>query len=80
MAAFLAWFNAPPADLDGLVRAGLAHLWFVTLHPLEDGNGRITRTITDLALAQDERSGLRFASLRRGIGRRGRASPRAVER
>ena len=63
LTAFLSWFNNPPEGLDGLVRAGLAHLWFVTLHPLEDGNGRLTRTLTDLALAQDERSGLRFYSL-----------------
>ncbi|MGH7869931.1 MAG: Fic family protein, partial [Candidatus Dormibacteraceae bacterium] len=59
---FLAWFNAPP-PLDGLLRAGLAHLWFVTIHPFEDGNGRITRTITDLALAQDEQKPLRYFSL-----------------
>ena len=63
---FLDWFNAPPAELDemdGLVRAGLAHLWFVTLHPFEDGNGRLARAITDMALAQDERQPTRFFSL-----------------
>jgi Fic family protein len=60
---FLAWFNAPPAGLDGLVRAGLAHLWLVTLHPFEDGNGRLARAVTDLALSQDERQPLRFFSL-----------------
>lgn len=60
---FLAWFNAPPADLDGLVRAGLAHLWFVTLHPFEDGNGRLARAITDMALSQDEHQPMRFFSL-----------------
>jgi Fic family protein len=63
MKAFLGWFNRPPAGLDGLIRAGLAHLWFVTIHPFEDGNGRIARTITDLALAQDEASPYRFYSL-----------------
>lgn len=63
MAEFLGWFNDPPQGLDGLLRAGLAHLWFVTIHPLADGNGRITRTITDLALAQDEQSPNRFYSL-----------------
>lgn len=63
MEAFLSWFNNPPPGLDGLIRAGIAHLWFITIHPLEDGNGRIARTITDLALAQDEQSGLRFFSL-----------------
>ncbi len=60
---FLAWFNAPPTDLDGLVRAGLAHLWFVTLHPFEDGNGRLARAITDMALSQDEGQPMRFFSL-----------------
>lgn len=60
---FLHWFNAPPGELDGLVRAGLAHLWFVTLHPFEDGNGRLARAITDMALAQDERQPKRFFSL-----------------
>ena len=48
---FLAWFNGDASnsatDLDGLIRAGLAHLWFVTLHPFEDGNGRLARAITD---------------------------------
>jgi Fic family protein len=51
--AFLAWVASPPAQLDGLVRAGLAHLWFLTLHPYEDGNGRLARAITDRLLAQD---------------------------
>jgi Fic family protein len=60
---FLSWFNAPPAGLDGLTRAGLAHLWFVTLHPFEDGNGRLARAITDMALAQDERQPMRLFSL-----------------
>jgi Fic family protein len=60
---FLVWFNAPPPDLDGLIRAGLAHLWFVTLHPFEDGNGRLARAITDMALSQDERQPMRFFSL-----------------
>lgn len=63
LAHFLAWFNSSPADLDGLVRAGLAHLWFVTLHPFEDGNGRLARAITDMALSQDERQPMRLFSL-----------------
>ena len=46
------WFNAPPEDLDGLIRAGLSHLWFVTLHPYDDGNGRLARALSDRALAQ----------------------------
>ncbi|WP_296754692.1 Fic family protein [Thiobacillus sp.] len=63
MERFLSWFNAPPADLDGLIRAGVAHVWFVTLHPFEDGNGRLARAITDMALSQDERQPMRFFSL-----------------
>lgn len=60
---FLKWFGAPPAGMDGLLRAGLAHLWFVTLHPFEDGNGRLTRAITDMAIAQDEHQPMRVFSL-----------------
>lgn len=60
---FLGWLNAPPTGLDGLIRAGLAHVWFVTLHPFEDGNGRLARAITDMALSQDERQPMRFFSL-----------------
>lgn len=63
MERFLSWFNAPPADLDGLIRAGVAHVWFVTLRPFEDGNGRLARAITDMALSQDERQPMRFFSL-----------------
>ncbi len=62
--AFLDWFNQPPQPtLNGLLRAGLAHLWFITLHPMLDGNGRLARTLTDLALSQDERLSRRFYSI-----------------
>ncbi len=60
---FLAWFAAPPSDLDGLLRAGLAHLWFELIHPFEDGNGRVGRALMDMALAQDEKRSLRLFSL-----------------
>lgn len=50
---FITWFNDCKGTMDGLVRAGLTHLWFVTLHPFDDGNGRISRALTDLALAQE---------------------------
>jgi Fic family protein len=60
---FLAWFASPPPGLDGLIRSGLAHLWFVSLHPFEDGNGRLARAISDMALAQDERQPMRAFSL-----------------
>jgi len=63
MEAFLAWFNRPPEGLNGLLRAGLAHLWFITVHPMADGNGRLARTITDLALSQDEKLPRRFYAL-----------------
>ena len=62
MQAFLAWFNRR-GEPEGLLRAGLAHLWFVTIHPFEDGNGRIARAIADQALAQSEVSGQRFYSV-----------------
>jgi Fic family protein len=63
MSLFLAWFNDPPAGLDGLLRAGVAHAWFEVLHPFEDGNGRVGRALLDMALAQDERSPIRLYSL-----------------
>ena len=50
---FLVWFNDRDQPGDGLVRAGIAHLWFVTVHPFDDGNGRIARALSDLALAQE---------------------------
>jgi len=62
MEGFLAWFNGKPTA-EGLLRAGLAHLWFVTIHPFEDGNGRIARAIADQALAQSENVGQRFYSV-----------------
>jgi len=68
MAAFLEWFNGPP-PLDGIVTAALAHLWFVTIHPFDDGNGRIARTLADMALARSERSSIRFYSLSSQIRR-----------
>ena len=63
LSAFLRWYASPPRGLDGLLRAGVAHLWFLTLHPFEDGNGRIARALTDMALAQDERAAVRTWSL-----------------
>lgn len=64
---FLEWFNQPPAGLDDLIRAGIAHLWLITLHPFDDGNGRLTRAVTDRALAQAERHSVRFYSLSAAI-------------
>lgn len=69
LGAFLAWFEASRSDtdLDPLLRAGIAHFWFVTLHPFDDGNGRLTRAITDLALAQAEQQALRFYAMSASI-------------
>ncbi len=63
MENFLAWFNAPPAGLDGVLRAGLAHAWFELVHPFEDGNGRVGRALLDRALAQDEGRAARLYSM-----------------
>ena len=62
MQAFLAWFNAP-CSIDPVLVAAIAHLWFVTIHPFEDGNGRIARAIADMALARSEGSPQRFYSM-----------------
>lgn len=62
MEAFLDWFNQPPTS-DPVVKAAQAHLWFVTIHPFDDGNGRIARAIADMALARSEGSPQRFYSM-----------------
>jgi Fic family protein len=67
LAALIAWFNNPPAGLDGLVRAALVHLWFETIHPFEDGNGRLGRALIDLALAQDLGASARLFSMSQQI-------------
>ncbi|WP_045220665.1 Fic family protein [Desulfonatronum thioautotrophicum] len=63
MTDFLAWWSESKPTMDGLIRAGLAHLRFVTIHPFDDGNGRLARTLTDMALAQDENRPYRHYSL-----------------
>lgn len=60
---FLGWWDSSRGRMDGLVRAGVAHFWFVTIHPFEDGNGRVARAIADMALAQDEGTGCRLYSM-----------------
>ena len=62
MRAFLKWFNKP-ADMDEVLKAGLAHFWFVTIHPFDDGNGRMARAIADMVLARSENSPQRFYSM-----------------
>jgi Fic family protein len=62
MGKFLSWFNSK-SDLDPVIKAAVAHLWFVTLHPFDDGNGRIARAITDMLLAKADESAQRFYSM-----------------
>nr|WP_315149810.1 Fic family protein [uncultured Flavobacterium sp.] len=62
MKAFLTWFNTYQ-DIDPVLKAAFAHLWFVTIHPFEDGNGRITRALTDMQLARADQSKQRFYSM-----------------
>ena len=66
MDRFLSWFDQP-GDIDPLLVAGLAHLWFVTIHPVDDGNGRIARAIANVALARSEQTGQRFYSMSKQI-------------
>ncbi|MCP4103278.1 MAG: Fic family protein [Lentisphaerae bacterium] len=61
MTQFINWFNNSKVDL--VIKAAIAHLWFVTIHPFEDGNGRITRALTDMLLAQSDNSNQRFYSM-----------------
>jgi len=68
MTAFLNWFEQP-GDIDPLLIAGQAHLWFITIHPFDDGNGRIARAIADMALARSEKTGQRFYSMSAQIRR-----------
>jgi len=62
MDAFLKWFDEQ-SETDPVLRAAIAHLWFVSIHPFEDGNGRIARTIADMALARSEKNQRRFYSM-----------------
>lgn len=82
MVRFIDWFNQSAADrsLDPVIRAGLAHLWFVTIHPLKDGNGRIARAIADIALAHADQSADRFYSMSSQIESERREYYLAMER
>jgi len=62
MQMFLSWFNADPTT-DAVLKAAIAHLWFVTIHPFDDGNGRITRALTDMQLARADGTSQRFYSM-----------------
>lgn len=69
MDLFIDWFERSRQEpgLDPLLRAGIAHFWFVTLHPFDDGNGRLTRALTDLALAQGEQQSIRLYTMSASI-------------
>ncbi|NLF83666.1 MAG: Fic family protein [Candidatus Gastranaerophilales bacterium] len=60
--AFIDWFN-DSSEIDGILKAGIAHLWFITIHPFDDGNGRIARALTDMLLAKNENTKQRFYSI-----------------
>jgi Fic family protein len=62
MTVFIDWFNNNN-DIDPVLKAAIAHLWFVTIHPFDDGNGRIARAIADMALARSENSAQRYYSM-----------------
>lgn len=66
MKTFLDWVNSKTA-IDPVLKAAIAHLWFVSIHPFEDGNGRITRTITDMLLARADEMPQRFYSMSAAI-------------
>ncbi len=63
MRRFFDWFESPKRAIDPVMKAGVAHFWFVTIHPFEDGNGRIARAVADLALARSDQTKQRFYSM-----------------
>ncbi|MBW7923095.1 MAG: Fic family protein [Rubellimicrobium sp.] len=79
MRAFLAWFR-DERGIDPVLKAGIAHLWFVTIHPFDDGNGRIARAIADMQLARSERSPQRFYSMSAQIRQERKAYYEILER
>jgi Fic family protein len=79
MRAFLSWFNTPDPG-DPVLNAAIAHLWFVTIHPFDDGNGRIARAIADMALARSESSPRRFYSMSAQIRAERKAYYEVLER
>ncbi len=79
MKAFLAWFNGE-GGIDPVLKSGVAHLWFVTIHPFDDGNGRIARAIADMQLARSEQSTQRFYSMSAQIRQERKAYYEILER
>ena len=79
MKQFLEWFNADSTPKD-YVKSAVAHFWFVSIHPFDDGNGRISRAIADMALSQADDSALRFFSISRQINKDKRKYNAILER
>ncbi len=81
MAVFLDWFNRDDGS-DLVLRAAIAHLWFVTIHPFEDGNGRVARALADMMPARSEGSSQRFYSMSAQIWNEGNGQfyPRGLRR
>lgn len=67
MSQFLSWWRKSNQGVNGIIRAGIAHFYFVTLHPFDDGNGRLARVITDMALAEDDSFPHRYYSMSQAI-------------
>jgi len=67
MHRFIEWINKEDDETDLVIKAGIAHLWFVLIHPFDDGNGRITRAITEMLLARSEQCRKRFYSISSAI-------------
>lgn len=78
MSKFIEWFNSE-INLDPVLKAGIAHLWFVTIHPFDDGNGRIARAIADMQLARADGTHQRFYSMSAQIQRERKAYYDALE-
>lgn len=78
MNAFLAWFNDPD-QTPSLLKSAIAHLWFVSIHPFDDGNGRIGRAISDMVLSQADHSRLRYFSMSMQISREKKEYYRVLE-
>ena len=79
MQKFIEWFNNPTV-IPSITKSAIAHLWFVSIHPFDDGNGRIARALSDMVLSQMEKSALRFYSLSTEINQEKRAYYRVLER
>ncbi len=79
---FITWFNQSLHEpmLDPFLRAAICHFWFVTIHPFDDGNGRITRALTDLVLAQSEKQSIRFYAMSATILEKRQAYYRILEK